>query len=135
MRKLWILLAGLFVFVLTQAQVYNSIAVDTVKGAETITIAIPGSFPSDGALKIEALCTEIGGTSDGTIVVQGSVTGTNYVTLSTEQSFLECNNDTLTIIDGAVGLWSLSKTPYNKYRLSIAGTTGDTTAINVYWDK
>jgi len=136
MKKIGIIL-GLFVALVinANAQAYRSIAVDTVKGANTITIAIPVSFEPNGTLQIEALCTQVGGTSDGTIVLQGSVTGTNYVTITTDQSILECINDTLTITDGGVGIWSLSKTAYNKYRLSIAGTSGDTTKVNVYWDK
>lgn len=107
-----------------------SIAVDTVKSNETIYLT---SWPVTGGystLTLQALCTQIGGTTDGTITLQGSVDGTSYVALTDATGLVKgYPNDSLTMTNGAVTSWVIEKTPYNYYRLKIAGTASDTTKV------
>lgn len=132
MKKILIIALLLVSFVGLQAQVGRvySMTVDTVKSNETIYIAtgqITGGYET---LTIQALCTQIGGTTDGTLTLQGSVDGTSYVALTDATGFVKgYPNDSLTMTNGAVTSWVILDNPYNDYRLKIAGTASDTTKI------
>lgn len=104
---------------------------DTIKGANTVNFTAMA-----GADQLVVLCTEVGGTADGTLVLQGSTDGTTYVTVSEKAGeFSFYPNDTLTITDGAGWLINITGDPFNYYKVVGAGTTGDTTAIDIEWAK
>lgn len=109
-----------------------SVATDTLNGAETVNFTlsqITGSYPS---LSIQALCTNIGGTSDGTLILQGSVDGISYVTMTDATGVLTSYpNDTLTITNGAVVQYIVQDNPFNYYRVQGGGTASDSTLISV----
>ena len=107
-----------------------SVAVDTLNGNETVNFTLGQITGGYETLTIQALCTNIGGTSDGTLILQGSVDGTSYLTINDETGVLKgYPNDTLTITDGAVVQWVVQDTPWNFYRIQGAGTASDTTLI------
>lgn len=121
----------MFAFVaFANAQSVYSATGDTLQGAETVTLGVVVSTSSSGTLAIQALCTELGGTSDGTLRLQGSVDGTSYNFItSIDGKFDFYPNDTLTITDGAVIQCLITNSPFNYYRWSGSGTSGDTTLI------
>lgn len=131
-----ILLSLIFILSVTamNAQIGRiySVSVDTLNGNETVNFTLSQITGGYTTTTIQALCSEIGGTSDGTLILQGSVDGTSYVTLQDDVSLLKSYpNDTLTITDGAVGTWIVKETPYNFYRIQGAGTASDTTLITI----
>jgi hypothetical protein len=134
MKKIIFILSLVALTVGVNAQsgrVYSS-SYDTLNGNETVNFPIRSTGFTNGyqTLTIQALCTEIGGTSDGTLILQGSVDGTSYVTLQDATDFMySYPNDTLTITDGAVATWVIIKTPYNYYRIQGGGTASDSTLI------
>lgn len=103
---------------------------DTLQGAETVTFSNITSTSSKGTLAIQALCTQLGGTSDGTLVLQGSVDGLSFTTLTeTTGKFNFYPSDTLTITDGAVMEAVITNSPFKYYRWKGTGTASDTTLI------
>ena len=134
MKNLLLILALVLSVSLANAQrgrVY-SVAVDQIEGNETVNFALGNITGSYDVLTIQALCTEVGGTSDGTLILQGSVDGTSWLTIQDETGVLKgYPNDTLTITDGAVSQWVVDETPWNSYRVQGAGTANYTTSITV----
>ena len=102
---------------------------DTLNGNETVyfpVVTVTGDYAN---LSITALCTEIGGTSDGTLQLQYSA-GSNYEdVIQTSQLFEFISNDTLTITDAAVYNVVVRNPPVGSYRLKGVGTASDSTLI------
>ena len=129
MKKL-VLLFALFVFALgAMAQTKGTV---TTLTADTITSATAVNFPlgvdfknNDQVLVIQAVCEETSGTSEGNLYLE---------TITSTSGFLYAYpNDTLTLADGAVGVWYLENTPFNYYRLQGTGGASDATAVVVKW--
>ena len=116
-------------------------ASDTIKGAETIEFT-----GLTGAKTAILKFTQLGGTSDGTGYLYGSLDNVNWVKvlgnkLTTAQyssvgdaTFL-FPKDTVKVTSG--GTWSfvdkLGLYPF--YKITIVGTTSDTTKVNLIWSK
>ena len=114
------------------AQWYETIPADTINGAETVNWDTPIITGSYEYVTIQAHCTELGGTSDGTLILQGSIDGENYQTLTDATGIVKgFANDTLTITDGATQVWTITDHPMNYYRVQGAGTANDTTYVEV----
>jgi len=132
MKKFIILLAVLFVGMATFAQSPNkvvSITVDTLTKIETeyfVVQPITGTYKS---LAIQALFTQLGGTSDGTATLQGSIDGTSYQTINSSTKAVFSTNDTLTITNGAVWNVYLDDPQFVYYRIAATGTANDTTLV------
>ena len=106
--------------------------VDTLKGADTIYIRTPFLKWNLEYIGLQVKCTEIGGTSDGTIYPQISLDDTSYVNItSTDYLIYSFPNDTLTIEDGLIGVWNILSLPNNYAGIMAIGTTGDTTRIEL----
>lgn len=104
---------------------------DTLQGNETVTFDV-----MQDAKQIQALCTQLGGTSDGTLILKGSVDGTTYVTLSETAGLINFYpNDTLTITNGAAWLVTIQEKLFNYYKVVGAGTASDTTLVTIKWGK
>lgn len=131
MKKLVILFTLIFAFtVFANAQRVYTATADTLQGDETVNLGVVNSSSSSGTLLLQALCTQLGGTSDGTLLLQGSADGTSYVTITeTANLFNFFPNDTLTITNGAVMQCIITNSPYKYYRWQGAGTASDTTLI------
>jgi hypothetical protein len=123
-----------------QAGSVKTQAVDTLNGAETVAFAATEVFASNYTLTMVALCTEVGGTSDGTLWVEGSVDGTSYQRI-TYQTGLNANfyasdstkitksESTFTIVDALSVSVTFENTNFRYYRFKGTGTSGDTTLI------
>lgn len=102
--------------------------VDTLKGTDTIYITLP-KLTGYYSLSWELLFNEVGGTSDGTGILQAA-NDEDYVTInSVAGAVTTIPNDTITISDGLVTTYWLYGTPGNNYRVELIGTTGDTTEV------
>jgi hypothetical protein len=100
-----------------------------VETAYTGQVQLHGSWAS---VVIQALCTQDGGTSDGQLILQGSVDGTSYINLAPKaQRFLYFpDNDTLTITSGAIQTVVIVGNPFAYYRWKATGTANDTTTVS-----
>lgn len=109
-----------------------SVSVDTLNGNETVNFTLGQVTGSYDVLTIQALCTQVGGTSDGTLILQASVDGASWLTVQDATGVLKgYPNDTLTITNGAVAQWVVDETPWNYYRVQGAGTASDSTLVTV----
>ena len=122
MRYLLIILG--FVFVAFTAQAQRTIAADTLKSTETINFtAMPG------AKVVSATCTNIGGTSDGTLTLYGSTdnsvwTFINYLggilgITSPKASITGADLNQVTITDGLVANWVILDADPFAYRVAL----------------
>jgi hypothetical protein len=104
---------------------------DDLNGNETV------NFTSmQDAKQIQVVCTQLGGTSGGTLVLQGSPDGVNFSTISsTSGLFNFYTGDTLTITNGATWLINIEKPAFSFYRIKGAGTASDTTNVTINWSK
>lgn len=145
MKKFVIILSLLVasVFAFGQRGVLNTVTVDTLQGNETVNFAIGNTIiGSYNSLSVTALCTQIGGTSDGTLTLYGSHDGTNYVfvngaadsnilTASPKASITGADMNQITITNGLVANWVITGNPYRYYRVAGVGTASDTTQVNI----
>lgn len=137
MKRLIFILALLFVAATNYAQYINTVTAtegDTLRDTETDYIYIPnsGGFISESDVTIQMLCTQIGGISDGTVTLQGSIDGVSYAALPNE-TYTDLPVDTATIANAAVLEWPIPRTYFYKYRLKIEGTSGDTTLLHTVY--
>ena len=144
MRK-FIFIVALFVLgtlaTQTQAQRSHAVTVDTIQGAETVKFDIGNITGKYSTLTVQALCTQTGGVSDGTLTLYGSVDGTSYsfinavgaetLTASPKASITGADLNQLTITNGLVASWVVKESPYLYYRVIGVGTSGDTTKVTV----
>lgn len=94
---------------------------------------------------VEVLCTNVAGTSDGTIALYGSLDGTNYQllnfvgarfgTASPIASHTGADLNQVTIVDALVASWVLEPNVYPYAKLVCVGTTSDQTTITGSWSK
>jgi hypothetical protein len=141
MKKIIIFIAFLFVVLGTQAQKGSVITLtaDTLKGADTTDYVIELRAPSYDLLTIDVVYTQVGGTSDGTGTLYGSMDNTNWVfingvgagvlTASPKASITGADLNQITITNGLVASWVLKDVPWRYIMHRSIGTTSDTTAI------
>lgn len=143
MKKLFILLMVAFVAFAASAQQgrLRTLPTDTVKGAETIyfqVIPITGTYNS---LSVSAKCTQLGGTSDGYMVLLASDDGTNYFNLNNDVGKMIWGSPNarmsdsitcaLSIYSTATLNWVLPDPPHRFYKMQATGTASDTTKLVV----
>lgn len=112
---------------------------DTLQGNENVNFTTMID-PS----QIHVLASELGGTSDGSITLQGSVDGTSFINIQpTARLFYYFPDDTAdltgytwTITDAGSLLIILEKLPpLRYYRIRGDGEVNDTTLITITWSK
>jgi hypothetical protein len=97
-----------------------SLASDTTVDAGTTYLTSP-AIPGPGKTTIQVVVTKISGTVGGTISLQGSLDGTNFKALTTEET--QTALATITATDASnVYAWRLSGNPFTYYRVSWTGT-------------
>lgn len=112
-----------------QTGVLKTPSYDSLIGNETVYFYVTTVTGDYLNLSITALCTEVGGTSDGSLYLQYSA-GDNYETVTQTDGLFEfISNDTLTISDGAVFNVIIRNPPAGNYRLKGVGTASDSTLI------
>lgn len=128
MKKLLIII-GLMLFVMT-AFSQRTIS-DTLNGNETVNFASM-TWPD----QVQVLCTQIGGTSDGSLKLEASVDGTSWETITETAGLIHFYpNDTLTIVDAAVWYVTIIDNPFLYCRVKGVGTASDSTLITIKWIK
>jgi len=98
-----------------------------------------------GAKSVQVLCTNVAGTSDGTIALYGSVDKINYQllnfvgaqlgTASPIASHTGADLNQVTITDTLIATWAIDADFYPYTKLVCVGTTGDNTTISGAWSK
>lgn len=98
-----------------------------------------------GAKSVQVLCTNVAGTSDGTMAIHGSLDGTNYQlinfatgdlgTASPIASHTGADKNQITIVDALVASWVIDTEQYPYTKLVCVGTVGDNTTITGGWSK
>ena len=117
-----------------------SLTADTLNGAETVNFDLGVDFTGNfEVLVVQALCSNVGGTSDGTLTLYGSLDGTSYsfinavgaetLTASPKASITGADLNQITITDALVASWVVKNAPYKKFRLVGTGTANDSTLI------
>jgi hypothetical protein len=123
-----------------QRQAVITLQTDTLKGTtgspkSSPIITLTGAYES---LAIQALCTQLGGTSDGNIAVYGSLDGTSWTLIngvgghliaSPKASNTGTDFNQLTITNGLVGSWVIQKPAHRYYKTVSNGTASDTTKV------
>ena len=139
MKKLFILFAFLVAWAVMFGQskgTVTTLTVDTIPSAAAVNFPLVVEFEGNQSIAIQAVCANISGRSEGNLYLEGSLDGTSYETITSTASFMYAYpNDTLTIVDGAVGLWYLVKSPFNYYRLQGTGGASDSTEVTVQWTR
>lgn len=119
--SLFVLMA--FLITLSHAQVTTmTLSGDTVvnTGTKFCSLRLAQSYKK---VTVQALITKISGTVAGTLTLQGSIDGTNWVTADTA-SFVTEGAATFTATNVATQnkTWIMNGDPYLWYRLSYTGT-------------
>ena len=147
MKKLFVLLSCVFVLFLITDNGYSQAkgttvvqTIDTLKGAETVAFdAI--EFRGNYTLVMQALTAEIGGTSDATLFIEGSVDGTSYqriVWKDDNRYQFFCSDSSLvarqgsefsSLTDALSCSVSIQSTDFRYYRWKGTGTANDTVSI------
>jgi hypothetical protein len=129
MKNLILIAIGLIMCFAANAQYTQTITPDSVNGAETVYFKTV-ELNKGGSVALQTLATETGGTTDGTIVIQGSTNGVNFATLSDETGlFKGFPNDSITMTDSTIGLWVIQNNPFLFIRFKVAGTSGDSSIV------
>ena len=112
----------------TMTQAYGSTS-DTVVNTATgyVGLTVLNHYERVG---IQTVITEISGTTGGTVTLQGSIDGTNYVTVSS--SFSDAQTYTPTDVAVSSKLFTVTGSPYKYYRLSYTGTGTMSATIKGY---
>ena len=142
MKKFILILALAVVAMAASAQRGKVLAItaDTLNGNETVNFDLGVNFTGDyDYLVVQALCTQVGGTSDGTLALYGSLDGTSYsfingvgaevLTASPKASITGADLNQVTITNGLVASWVVEGAPYKKFRIVGVGTANDSTLI------
>ena len=127
-----LLIIGLVLFsftVMAQKGYKQTIPTDSVNGIETVYFNTV-ELVKGGSLTMQLLCTNTGGTSDGTAVLQASEDRVTWRTLNETTDFLIVfPNDTMTLAADTVGLWILPYNPFGFLRFAVTGTSGDSSIM------
>ncbi len=109
-------------------QPYGSVS-DTVTNSATgyVSLRVQSSY---NTVAIQAVVTRLTGTAGGTVTLQGSNDGTNYVTVSASYSDFQ----TLSVSNAVTNtkIFIVTGSPYAYYRLSHTGTGTMSTTIRGY---
>lgn len=125
MKKIIILLFALVAFATaSEGQVVASTA-DTLTNTDTANIVKMTNQDAFVCYSMQAVVNKISGTLAGTVQLEGSNDGTNYVE----------TGDSLTLVDGAVfsGLINISTKQYKYFRAKVYQSGTVVAEIRIYW--
>jgi len=150
MKKIFILILCVSFALAANAQkrLYNNLqtqVVDTLKGAETVYFASTVKIAKGVILTMQVLSAEIGGTSDFTAFVQGSVDGTTWERITwksdnsiyfnaTDSADVARQGSEFTTVPDAQGLSvTFTSAPYPYFRWGATGTSNDTVSLAPFY--
>ena len=113
MKKLVLLLVIVLGVIGAKAQTNFTNSGDTITNSGTVSAT--AEIKNAGGIGIQAVVTKISGTVAGTAVLQGSLDGSSYYTIST---------DTLTLSDvsSQTLIWTVSENYYINYKVLFTGS-------------
>jgi len=139
MKRIALFLTVLFA-VCSMSFAQRTIASQDLEGAETINFA-----SMSNAKTVTVTCTNVGGTSDGTLTLFGSTNGTTWSflnflggelgTASPKASITGADLNQVTITTALVATWWIKPDIYPYHKIQAVGTSGDTTTLAVNWSK
>lgn len=131
MKKLLFLLVALFALAaFANAQRVYTLPNDTLTDAETVYTTAIESSSSRGTVTLQAVFTQLTGTTAITAYPQGSVDGTSFVDITNvADMFTAFPSDTVTVTDGVVAHLIIKSSPYKSYRWKLVGTGTQSTKI------
>lgn len=123
MKKFLFITMLLFSCVLfASAQSSLSASKDTLNNADTAYLTAPRLGAPYTVLSIQLNVTKISGTVAGTAVVQGSIDGINYTSIS---------SDTLNLVNGNnIKLWALGNAQYPYHRVAVITSGTQSSSVN-----
>lgn len=131
MKKLLSILAlvAVFAFSGVESKAQSAVLIsstDTLNDAETVYISLPTLTGGYYAIGIQAKVTKVSGTVAGTAIIQGSLDGTNYVTIG---------SDTLTFSDQATNtkVWAITPSVYQYHRVKFVSSGTQVSIPKVYY--
>lgn len=136
-KVIFFILALVFsVAAMAQPGTIETVTADTLNGSETVYFSSENFSGNWSSLAIQAACDNIGGTSDGTLSLEGSVDGSDWVPLAEQANIIHGfattgENDSLTITDGANIVWLIDGVSLYKFRVKGEGTASDSTLVTV----
>lgn len=144
MKKIFGLFALIFAFtVLAFTADAQRTITDTLQGNETVNFT--SMYKAE---TVTATCTQLGGTSDGTLELYGSTDGTVWTPISFYNTELgvaapyssipaadSIDRTSFTITNGLVCTWAINNDNYLYYRVTGVGTASDTTKIVITWSR
>jgi len=110
-------------------------------GQRTITGTIGGATAYNSTTMInpsaiQVLCTNVAGTSEGSMTLEASVDNTSWETITETAGYFHFwPNDTFTVLTTAVWLAEIKPGSFPYYRVHSTGGSGDTTTVTIKWTK
>jgi hypothetical protein len=104
--------------------------------ATPVYITLDYDFTGKGSLVINGLCTQVSGTSEGTILLQARASEElSWITLNATSypALIYDLNDTVTVANGTVFSYVVPTTYWEQYRLKLTGGASDATDLDIGW--
>lgn len=95
---------------------------DTVVNTATAYLTSDRVAGPAQTVTVQVVCTEISGTTAGTITLQGSINGTNFVALTDSTTVPNITTKTATDVASQSFTWQVTNSPYLYYRVSWTGS-------------
>lgn len=134
MKKLILIGVMLLFASFSFSQSVKTILLDTLDNTNPRTSEVITAGGSYNSLAIVAKCTQLGGTSDGSLVLKASVDGTSYQTVTSYAGIAKFfSSDTHTITSGSIWNIVIQGNPWKYYKIVGTGTSGDTTLVTIHY--
>jgi len=116
---------------------------DTLQGSETVNFEAFQTTGSYNSISVQGLCTELGGTADGTLALYGSNdvsnigwtlingVGAGILTASPMASLADTTLNVITITDALTPSWTVKGSPFRNWKVVGVGTASDTTLVEL----
>jgi hypothetical protein len=99
-----------------------SLASDTVTNSATAYLTVAARAINCSTTSFQVDCTEISGTTGGTITIQGSIDGTDFKAIPTVDTQTSVTTATALDVATQTFTWRIVGNPYPYYRVSWTGT-------------
>lgn len=108
--------------VVLKNSVYTTLNSDTVTNTGTGAVGSPRISGPAQSVTIVVVLTELSGTTAGTLTLQGSLDGTNFKAIPTEETQTSIATATALDVASQVFTWRVKNSPYLYYRVSWTGS-------------
>lgn len=99
-----------------------SLSSDTVTNGGTAYLTVRARQINSSWTSIQVDCTEISGTTGGTITIQGSIDGTDFKAIPTTDTQTSVTTATAADVASQTFIWRIQGNPFPYYRVSWTGT-------------